>query len=188
MANIPPQEELKEYELTQPIYYNCDHTNPIPPILEHDPKFKMLGAPIINKPATKSNKPANPTNKFGSDNTGNVGSNNEKEFWNCIAKLNWHDKDDGGNRKIDLKTFWTADELANVKLVSQKIFKNMSDRFKEQDWFGRNGIPLNEANKIICHIIARGKQIYDTVIDDFEFAHAYKNQHCGFYEMMLTLF
>ena len=125
----------------------------------------------------------NAQNAQNAQNADDAQNARETDFWELIAQLEWKDKDDGHN--VHWNKCWT---VAQYQIVMQNIdrYANALDRVLANDDFWRAYPDKHYDTKknLQYHIIARGKTIYDTVMDDPQFMHGFIDQESGFREML----
>lgn len=97
-----------------------------------------------------------------------------KQFWPIITKLNWVDVGEGFNKKTPT-IVWSYTEYKcikdNINIYIAPLEKILEDKF----WGLHPDYQANEQKKIkfIYHIIAKGKNLYDGIMNDVFFAAAF---------------
>lgn len=101
------------------------------------------------------------------------------DFWNEIAKLEWKDKDDGLNTRYKSPDqLWDNYTCIEICKQCQELADVMEAKFKDVDFCQKNEI--EDPMELIYHIIAKGKQTYEMLLNDTEFAIAFIGQENGF--------
>jgi hypothetical protein len=152
------------YELSEPIYKSHSYVSYKKEVFVQ-PAIKPLVQPLVNPVQKNIQKTAN-------------------DFWDAIHKLDWHDRESLQPPRIQnptsLKSVLHDDEIALINRDFTKYYNALELRFRQQDWFGKNVIRNDLAKEMMYHIIARGKQVYESIMEDVDFAYGFIGQQCGF--------
>lgn len=109
-------------------------------------------------------------------------------YWTLISNLKWVDRSDinrvGGNPVAPIH-HWSPEVYENIKNDSVFHYEQLDIAMKQQKfWEYHPEITNGEAEQIIWHIIAKGKDIYEAILKDTTFAITYVNEACGFMEFI----
>ncbi len=91
-----------------------------------------------------------------------IESGNDQRFWNMITSIRCYDKDEGIMRETNIKfpKYKCKEILQNINRVYMPVLKNKLEPYL-------NNIELEEDKKnFMTHIICKGKQFYDVVLND----------------------
>lgn len=111
------------------------------------------------------------------------------DFWGSIHKINWMDKDDIIAPQANIQRISEKLQRAEWQFLMVAILQyveRMSKYLDEQKFCDITGITEEDCEKIIWHIIARGKITYEAVLNDYTFAIAFIGQECGFKDVIHT--
>ena len=91
-----------------------------------------------------------------------IESGNDQRFWNMLSGIRCYDKDEGIMRETNIKLpkYKCKEILRNINNVYMPVLKNKIEPYL-------NNIELEEDKKnFMTHIICKGKQFYDVVLND----------------------
>lgn len=105
---------------------------------------------------------------------------NAYDFWNLISKAQWSDRDAHVRNNFDWTRYWTVAERQYIKqhidTYLDRLY-NMADIeniFMEMDY-------SNDQQESLCyHIIARGRQTYESILADPGFVYGLLGQENNF--------
>jgi hypothetical protein len=109
------------------------------------------------------------------------------DVWAAITRLNWVDRDDDQYPTLNPRRpsqKWTQAEWQSVQKCARPLYDRMCTYLENQNFWFKNGIPDADKPAFVWHCIARGRQIYDAVMSDSNFACGYIGQACGFMQFM----
>lgn len=105
------------------------------------------------------------------------------DFWKSIEKLDWKDRDEDRGHKFP-SALWEYEEFRDVQREMRHVIDRIKTAFVTADFWNLNNVPEQDRTKILYHIVAKGKHIYDSIIGDTMFAVAFIDQENGFMDFM----
>lgn len=109
-----------------------------------------------------------------------------RDFWTLIAALHWFDIGEGINKTSPSK-IWNHNEYLSVKQTMDDLYDDLEKALNEANFWGLNPDYQNDdakQEKFIYHIIAKGKVVYEAILNDTTFAAAFIKNEADFKKFM----
>lgn len=104
------------------------------------------------------------------------------KFWRLISLLNWKDRDEGANPNAP-SSKWSVEDYNFIIANSPRMYNNMLTFMNGMKFWEHNinSFPNDVIKEsFIYHIIARGRNVYNSIMTDYEFAAGFIGQDAGF--------